>query len=37
MTTGTKILIGTVLGFLAVAYSWIFRARKVQSARDGGQ
>lgn len=33
MTTGVKILIGTILGFLAVAYSWIFRARKVQSER----
>ncbi len=35
MTTGVKILIGTILGFLAVAYSWIFRAKKVQSA--GGE
>lgn len=31
MTTGVKILIGTIAGFLAVAYSWIFRAKKVQS------
>lgn len=35
MTTGVKILLGTILGFLAVAYSWIFRARKVQSERRG--
>ncbi len=33
MSTGAKFLIGTIAGFLAVAYSWIFRARKVQSSR----
>jgi hypothetical protein len=31
MTTGVKILIGTITGFLAVAYSWIFRAKKVHA------
>jgi hypothetical protein len=36
MTTGVKILIGTIGGFLAVAYSWIFRARKVQSGHVEG-
>jgi hypothetical protein len=35
MTTGAKVLIGTIAGFLAVAYSWIFRARKVQSNGSG--
>ncbi len=33
MSTGSKVLIGTIAGFLAVAYSWIFRAQKVQSRR----
>jgi hypothetical protein len=33
MSTGAKLLIGTIAGFLAVAYSWIFRAKKVQSTR----
>jgi|GEM_PF-2657052 len=31
MTTGAKILIGTIAGFLAVGYSWIFRAKKVHA------
>lgn len=31
MTTAVKILIGTIGGFLAVAYTWIFRSRKVRS------
>ena len=34
MTTGVKLLIGTIAGFLAVAYTWIFRAKKVQSSRN---
>jgi hypothetical protein len=34
MTTGSKVLIGTIAGFLAVAYSWIFRAKKVQSTHN---
>ena len=33
MAFGVKVLIGTIAGFLAVGYSWIFRARKVQSER----
>jgi hypothetical protein len=33
MSTGAKFLLGTIAGFLAVAYSWIFRAKKVQSTR----
>jgi hypothetical protein len=35
MSFESKMLIGTIAGFLAVAYSWIFRARKVQSERTG--
>ena len=31
MTTGVKVLIGTVAGLLAVGYSWIFRTRKVHA------
>jgi hypothetical protein len=34
MATGVKILLGTILGFLAVAYSWIFRSKKVQSTHN---
>lgn len=34
MSTGSKFLIGTIAGFLAVAYSWIFRAKKVQSGKN---
>lgn len=33
MTTSVKILLGTILGFLAVAWSWIFRVKKVQSTQ----
>lgn len=36
MGFGSKVLVGTIAGFLAVAYSWIFRAKKVQSERDTG-
>ena len=34
MGFGSKVLLGTTAGFLAVAYSWIFRAKKVHSARN---
>jgi hypothetical protein len=34
MTIGSKVLIGTITGFLAVAYSWIFKAKKVQSSHN---
>ena len=37
MSFGSKILVGTTAGFLAVAYSWIFRAKKVHSERDAGE
>jgi hypothetical protein len=37
MNTSSKILIGTVAGFMAVAYSWIFRAKKVQSGKEIGE
>jgi hypothetical protein len=36
MGFGSKVLVGTIAGFLAVAYSWIFRAKKVHSERDAG-
>jgi hypothetical protein len=37
MSTGSKVLIGTIAGFLAVGYSWIFRAKKVQSGKEIGE
>lgn len=30
MTTGVKILLGTIIGFLGVAYTWIFRSKKAR-------
>ena len=34
MNAPTKVLLGTVFGFLAVGISWIVRAQKVQSSHS---
>jgi hypothetical protein len=37
MNTSSKILIGTIAGFMAVAYSLVFRVKKVQSGKEIGE
>ena len=34
MSFGSKVLIATIVAFLAVAYTLIFRARKAQSEQE---
>ncbi|HLU36063.1 MAG TPA: hypothetical protein VKZ61_09840 [Thermomicrobiales bacterium] len=34
MNAPTKVLLGTIFGFLAAGISWIVRAQKVQSRRN---